>query len=275
MQLHLCRPSPALRKWIDRYWICEGYLPLHELEYKLPDAHTSLIFNLRHDRLRIYGQGTPDRYEQMPGAIAAGPKTSRYWLNTACQNACLGIEFKPGGAHPFLGGWMSVLQDGDIPLQEAIKHPDTVNLRCELSELSVPMERFQRVEQFLIDCLARQIDIPRGHSAVAAGLRVLAENPAAFLVRDMADLANLSAERFIQLFKRETGLTPKQYAGVVRFQRAVEHLRRKPEVDSLELALACGYYDQPHFNRDFRLRSGMTPKDMLRRRDIVFNHVPV
>lgn len=275
MQLHLCKPSPALRTWIDRYWICEGYHPVHELEYKLPDVHMSWIFNLSDDRLRIYGQGTPDRYEHMPGAVVAGPKTSRYWLNTACQNACLGIEFKPGGAYPFLGGWMSVLQDSDIPLQEAIGHPDTVNLRCELSELSAPAERFQRVEIFLFGYLARQIEIPKGHSAVTAGLLALAGNPAAPLIRDIAEKANLSTERFIQLFKRETGLTPKQYAGVVRFQRAVEHLRSKPEVDAWEMALACGYYDQSHFNRDFRLRSGMTPTDMLRRQDIIFNHVPV
>ncbi|WP_180955011.1 helix-turn-helix domain-containing protein [Bacillus sp. V3-13] len=108
-----------------------------------------------------------------------------------------------------------------------------------------------------------------------AGLQALAENPGGTLVREMAEKANLSTERFIQLFKQETGLTPKQYAGVVRFQRAVEHLRRKPEVDGLETALACGYYDQSHFNRDFRLRSGMPPSEMKRRDDIVSNHVPI
>lgn len=274
MRLYWCKPSHALRTWIDRYWICEDYDPLHELEYKLPNAHTSWIINLRQDRIRIYGQGTPDRYEHMPGAVAAGPKTSRYWLSTLCQNACLGIEFKPGGAYPFLGGWMSVLQDSDIPLRDAIRHPDIASLRCELSELSAPIERFQRVEQFLTDYLARQIEIPGNHSAVSAGLRALAENPAASLVRELAEKANLSTEWFIQLFKRETGLTPKQYAGVVRFERAVEHLRLNPECDGLETALTCGYYDQAHFNRDFRLRSGMSPTEMLRRNDIVFNHVP-
>lgn len=137
------------------------------------------------------------------------------------------------------------------------------------------MERFRRVEQFLIGCLARQIEFPKGHSAVSVGRRELAANPAATLVLEMAEKANLCTERFIQLFKQETGLTPKQYAGVVRFQRAVEHLRKKPGVDGLETALACGYYDQSHFNRDFRLRSGMTPTEMMRRDDIVSNHVPV
>lgn len=275
MQLYSCKPSPALGTWIDRYWICEDYRPLHELEYKLPDVHTSWIINLRHDSFRIYGHGTPDRYEQMPGAIVAGPKTSRYWLNTLCQNACLGIEFKPGGAYPFLGGWMSELQDIDIPLREVIRHPDISSLRCELSELSEPMERFRRVDQFLIDCLSRQIEIPRSHSAVMAGLQALAENPGNILVREIAEKANISTEWFIQLFKQETGLTPKQYAVVARFQRAVQYIRRKPGGDALETALACGYYDQSHLIRDFRLRSGMSPSGMMRRDDIVSNHVPI
>lgn len=78
MQLHMCKPSPVLRTWIDRYWICENYHPLHELEFKLHDVHTSWIFNLRDDHFRIYGHGTPDRYEHMPGAIVVGPKTSRF-----------------------------------------------------------------------------------------------------------------------------------------------------------------------------------------------------
>ena len=274
MQLHLRKPSSALSPWIDFYWICEDYYPLHELEYKLPDARTSWIFNLRRDRIRVYGQGTPDRYEHMPGAIAAGPKTTRYWLNTDCQSACMGIEFKPGGAYPFLGGWMTELRDGDLPLREAIRHPDAGSLRCELSELSSPTERFRRVERFLIDCLAKRTDTPERNAAVGAGLQALAANPGTLLVREMAQKANLSTERFIQLFKRETGLTPKQYAGVIRFQRALDLLRRCPETDGLEAALACGYYDQSHFNRDFRSRSGLTPTEWLRRDDIVSDHVP-
>ena len=43
----------------------------------------------------------------------------------------------------------------------------------------------------------------------------------------------------------------------MRFERAVEHLRAG--ADLADLALDCGYYDQAHFNRDFRAFTGATP----------------
>jgi AraC-like DNA-binding protein len=44
---------------------------------------------------------------------------------------------------------------------------------------------------------------------------------------------------------------------LLRFERAVERLRRGEELAAI--ALGCGYYDQAHFNRDFRAYTGTSP----------------
>jgi AraC-like DNA-binding protein len=52
-------------------------------------------------------------------------------------------------------------------------------------------------------------------------------------------------------------------ARVLRFPRAVGLLRAgEPLAD---VAYACGYYDQPHFNRDFRELPATTPTDFIAR----------
>jgi AraC-like DNA-binding protein len=57
----------------------------------------------------------------------------------------------------------------------------------------------------------------------------------------------------------ELGMPPKALARVLRFERAVERLRAGDDLAAL--ALDAGYYDQAHFNRDFRAFAGATPTD--------------
>jgi AraC-like DNA-binding protein len=83
-------------------------------------------------------------------------------------------------------------------------------------------------------------------------------------IEAMADDAGVSRKHLTRQFAHWTGLPPSAYARVLRFDRAVERIKRAPDlVDWAMLAQDCGYYDQPHFNRDFRGFSGMTPSAYL------------
>ncbi len=58
-------------------------------------------------------------------------------------------------------------------------------------------------------------------------------------------------------FREELGVPPKALARILRFERAVGRLRAGDDLAAL--ALDAGYYDQAHFNRDFRAFAGATP----------------
>jgi AraC-like DNA-binding protein len=62
-------------------------------------------------------------------------------------------------------------------------------------------------------------------------------------------------------FRDEVGLPPKAVARLLRFERAAARLRAPGPPDLGRLALDCGYYDQAHFNRDFRAFAGSTPTE--------------
>ena len=81
------------------------------------------------------------------------------------------------------------------------------------------------------------------------------------LVRD----AGWSRRHFTSRFTRATGLRPKAFARVLRFQRAKELLVR-PDASLAAIALDAGYYDQAHLNRDFRAFAGCTPTELMARR---------
>lgn len=67
------------------------------------------------------------------------------------------------------------------------------------------------------------------------------------------------SQRYLQLgFRRQIGLPPKTVARIGRFQRAVTTLHR------VEGGYAApGYADQPHFCRETRAMTGVTPRELF------------
>ncbi|HZH02691.1 MAG TPA: helix-turn-helix domain-containing protein [Myxococcaceae bacterium] len=85
-----------------------------------------------------------------------------------------------------------------------------------------------------------------------------------------------SHRRFIILFERAVGLTPKRYCRLQRFQAALVAARRsKADLPWIEVALAAGYSDQAHLVRDFREFAGIPPSLYRALAPARANHVPV
>ncbi|MEP6507596.1 MAG: helix-turn-helix domain-containing protein [Gemmatimonadales bacterium] len=58
-------------------------------------------------------------------------------------------------------------------------------------------------------------------------------------------------------------MSAKQYAKVLRVQRAVRLRRSHCKMTWARAALASGYYDQSHFNKDFRAVAGCAPSELI------------
>jgi transcriptional regulator GlxA family with amidase domain len=76
----------------------------------------------------------------------------------------------------------------------------------------------------------------------------------------------LSTRRFLDLFQREIGLSPKAFSRMRRFAAALDSIAATQDVDWTDVALSCGYFDQAHFNHDFRAFCGVSPSEYLRSR---------
>ena len=69
--------------------------------------------------------------------------------------------------------------------------------------------------------------------------------------------AGLSLRQLERRFLADVGVAPKSFARMVRLQAA---LRRIAAGEPLaDVAIACGYYDQPHMTRDFSRLAETSP----------------
>ncbi len=71
-----------------------------------------------------------------------------------------------------------------------------------------------------------------------------------------------SRRRLEMRFRDQIGLPPKSIARIFRFHRAV-HLLTHSGRPWADVAVECGYWDQAHLNRDFRMFSGRSPRALL------------
>jgi len=86
-----------------------------------------------------------------------------------------------------------------------------------------------------------------------------AADPAWARVAPIQRASGLSPARFIERFRQTVGLTPKRYARVLRFQRALALIPHEGRPDWAALALEAGYGDQAHLAHEFRRCAGIAP----------------
>ena len=98
---------------------------------------------------------------------------------------------------------------------------------------------------------------------VAGAWDVLVASGGTVGVAELAERVGWSRRHLAHRFAGEFGLSPKLAGRVVRFERATRLLRSSRRPAIAEVAAACGYYDQPHLNRDFVELAGCPPGEWL------------
>jgi AraC-like DNA-binding protein len=262
-------PRPPLSEFVELLWLSEGRAPAHAKERVLPTGTVELVVNLREDTLGYFDRTKTDQFHSFRSPLVCGPHSESFIINTADQESILGVHFKPGSAFPFLKLPAGELHNTHAPL-EALWGAEAGRLRDRLAEARTPAVRFRMLEQSLLAQAVRPLG---GHPAVACAVKAFQRVPQDRTIADMTDRVGLSARRFIQVFTKEVGLTPKLFCRVRRFQEVLRLVGGRARVEWANVALACGYYDQAHFIHDFQGFCGFSPTAYLTRRAEHMNHV--
>jgi len=270
MLLRTWVPRPPLSDFVELLWFAEWTPPSHAKERLLPTGTMELVINLRDDAMRIYESQNTKRIQSFRDSVVCGAQSGFFVIDTANQASVMGVHFKPGGAFPFFKMPADELCDAHVSLK-TLWGAAAGGLRDQLLGAETLERKFHLLEQALLAQARRPL---ARHPAVDFALKEFQAAPAR-AVGAVTGQIGLSARRFIEVFREEVGLTPKQFCRIRRFQDVLRRVHHRPEVDWADVALDCGYFDQAHFIHDFRGFSGLNPTTYLTQRDEHLNHVPI
>jgi AraC-like DNA-binding protein len=158
----------------------------------------------------------------------------------------------PLGAERLFRMPMGELANGGADLEDLLEGAD------ELAERLYDLPDWPARLTLLEDFISRRVDeAPRTPREIEWSWQRLLASDGAVPVAELADEVGWSRRHLAARFREHVGLPPKALARILRFERAAERLRRG--ADLADAALDSGYYDQAHFNRDFKQFAGVTP----------------
>jgi AraC-like DNA-binding protein len=242
-------PSARLRRYVECYWCQSEEDAANHLV--LPDGCVDILFS---------------RSGVEPiGLVTVGLMTTATRVPAAPARSFFGVRFRPGMASSFLPG-AQLLTDETRPLDDLAG--------------SAARRMFERLaESHSLDAMAGVMDqLLRPLDPPDIGQRVLwqfesAEVSDGSSLDELIAESGLSVRHFRRLCLERAGVSPKYLSRILRFRKAVQKIgavRGLGQPRWADFAVACGYYDQAHFIREFQEFAGCTPGRFLqsRKRDL-------
>jgi AraC-like DNA-binding protein len=264
-------PQPPLSAFVRCLWYWEGESLAHSREKLLPNGEASVIFNLRDEAIKIYDPHNFDRFASYGTAVISGARANSFVIDTLQQERVVGIQFQPGGAYPFFRMPASEMEGISIDLAD-LWPGRCQEMREKLLAASTIEGMLVDLERSLLDQLVRPLEL---HPAVAWSLRQFRSSSHPAKIAAVTGEIGMSPRRFVELFRRQVGMAPKTFCRVRRFQRVLQTVHGNRNLDWIDVALHCGYYDQAHFIHDFQSFCGLTPGAYLAAATPHLNHVPL
>ncbi len=159
----------------------------------------------------------------------------------------------PLGARRLLGMPMREITGQVIELEDLIGRAAD-ELAERLATAPTWSERFTLLERAIAE---RVLEAPPVAAELEWAWSRLHDTDGAVAIGDLAEELGWSRRHLAASVREELGMPPKALARLLRFERAAARLRAGAEL--VDLALDSGYYDQAHFNRDFKQFAGVTP----------------
>lgn len=256
MEYRELAPPPVLTPFVAAFWTLRGAAPAPSVELVLPDGCAEIVVH-RTGRFREWHAS--GGVQEQPAAIVAGVMDRAVALSPADSFETIGVRLMPYGlarlsAHPLdaIGR--------QLASAEAVLSPAVTRLLSTVGQADSLEDAVRILRHGLSEVFARAQPPP---ASVIAAVRRIRHTAGAIQMDRLARETGVTGRALERFFDLWVGLSPKRYARIVRFHRAVAALVSAPDLPGAAVAVEYGYYDQAHLTRDFKAFTGSAPRALL------------
>jgi AraC-like DNA-binding protein len=256
---------PTLASSVKCIWSLESDRAIYDAPRQriLPDGCVELVFHF-HDPFRTdFANG---KSALQPRSFVVGQMKRFLEIAPVGRIGFIAIRFSARGAYLFFPRSLSQVAAGVVDLRETWKSradewTDRVALAREMTA------RLRIVEEILLASLREN---GRYDRMVDRCLQLIETASGQSSIAQLASEIGASGRQLTRRFQNAVGVSPKEFSRVSRFLYVLRCLRERKHQTLTETALASGYFDQAHFNHEFREFAGMTPGELLSFPNVAF-----
>jgi len=253
MNINALIPTQSLRPFIKTYIVVESQG--EEVNRVVPD--TSLVMSFRY-KGQVNVVSGESKKNVLPSSAFSGLRKTVRMFNYSKDTGNILVLFKEARAAAFFKEPLNELFEGIDSLDNFISHQNFSILEEQLAEAADNVQRISLIEDFLLSKLYDH----KPDELISAALQKIHWANGVIKIKDLANILNISQDPFEKRFRRVVGTSPKHFSSIIRMESIVRSREQNHKL--ADIVFKAGYFDQPHFNKEFKLFTGQTPTDFFK-----------
>ena len=259
-------PDPRLRGLVSCYWAVDSQPISARLlacepteDLLIPDGLSEIVFNRGSDGFDRWQLGRREDRHYMRGSYLIGGRSHSVNTHAPTPLRLAGVKLDSRFLRALIRTPLSEFRESTLPLED-LGDDQLLALEDSLANARCAETAIGLFDNFF---LAAMRDWQRSRSAVDALVAKIHQDHGATPILEWARSNGVDSRSLERAFCANVGMTPKQYARVIRFRRHYQALISGERTKKTLSAHLDGFFDQSHFNREFRYFTGVAPSTKL------------
>lgn len=249
-------PNPLLKDVITNYWIGETADTVKDgfVHNDIARSSAQILLHYEGDFSETSTDGNTKKSPKL--GVYGQTLQNKNYISSDKKSGIVGIKLSTF-AIPLLFAIPAIeLTNETVDIADIIGKKGR-ELTDMLFEAKTPQARIDIVSSFFTKQLQQ---VSHKYTSTQKVIQFIHHTNEPTTLDDLTKMSCLSQRQFQRHFKDLTGFSPQLYLKLIRFEKAIRNFSNV-KCNLTELAHLSGYYDQAHFNHDFKLFAGRTPSE--------------